>query len=155
MNLPSSRVEWFVKELFRQFVLNFQKNTCAELTFWYICRLKDCNFIWKGVRHRCFPMNFAKVFKTATPQHLCATASGISAIAIKTLRIALLYYVYSARMAVELKLGSPKNKWRGKKAWIKRIRSKNVFIRNIFFFYDTMDTAGLFIALQIFKLMSL
>ena len=55
-------------------------------------------------------MNFAKVLKTATPQHLCATASGISAIAIKTLRIALLYYVYSARMAVELKLGSPKNK---------------------------------------------
>ena len=155
MNLPSSRVEWFVKQLFRQFVQNFQKNTCAELTFWYICRRKVCNLIWKGVRHRCFPMNFAKVFKTAT-QHLRPTYSEISAIVIKTLRIALLYYVYSARMAVELKLGSPKNKWRGKKAWIKRIRSKKVFIRNIFlFFNDTMDTAGLFIALQIFKLMSL
>ena len=54
-------------------------------------------------------MNFAKVFKTAT-QHLRPTYSEISAIVIKTLRIALLYYVYSARMAVELKLGSPKNK---------------------------------------------
>ena len=104
---------------------------------------------------RCFPVNFAKSFKTAI-QHLCATAFGISVIVIKTLRIALLYHVYSARMAVELKLGCPKNKGRGKKTWIKRIRSKKAFIRNIFlFFYDTMDTAGLFIALQIFKLMSL
>ena len=123
----------FVKQLFRQFVQNFRKkNTCAGVTFEYICRLKDCNFIWKGVQHRCFLVNFAKIFKTAT-QQLCVAASGISAIVIKTLKIALLYHVYSARMVVELKLGCPKNKWRGKKAWIKRIRSGKSFIRNIFF----------------------
>ena len=134
MNIPSSRVERFGKQLFRQFVQNFQKNSCAGVTFWYTCRLKNCNFIWKGVWHRCFPVYFAKIFKMAT-QHLCAAASAISAILIKTLRIALWYYVCSARMAVELKFGCPKSKWIEKIAWIKRIRSEKVFIRNFFLFF--------------------
>ena len=132
MNLPSSRAE-FCKTAVQTICAKFSKKpTCAGVTFEYICRLKDCNFIWKGVRHRCFLVNFAKIFKTAT-QHLCAATSGISAIVIKTLRIALLYYVYSARMAVELKSGCQKNKWRGNKAWIKRVRSEKAFTRNILF----------------------
>ena len=38
---------------------NVLENTCLGV-FSLSCRIKTCTFVKKGLRHRCFPMNFAK-----------------------------------------------------------------------------------------------
>ena len=110
MSLQSSRLEVVCKTgVFKQFVQNSQKSTCARVVFEYFWRLESCNFIIKEVRHGCCPVSFSKFFIVVI-HHLCATASGISTIlviVIKTLKRCFLYYVYVAGMAIELKLGSP------------------------------------------------
>ena len=80
--------KWCVKQLFRQFVQNSQKSTCAGVPFEHFWRLDNSNFIIKEVGHRCCPETFAKFFRTVL-LYLCAAASGVCtilAIVIKTFK---------------------------------------------------------------------
>ena len=54
-NFRNSRLEVFCKKrAFKNLLESFFKKSC---------RLEGCNFIKKGLQHRCFPVNFAKSFK--------------------------------------------------------------------------------------------
>ena len=53
-----------VKKVFLEISQNSQKNTCARVSFLISCRPEACNFIWKRLWHRCFPVNFTKFLRT-------------------------------------------------------------------------------------------
>ena len=48
---------------------NSQKSTCARVSFLIKLQHQTCNFIKKRVRHRCFPVNFAKFLRTSFLQN--------------------------------------------------------------------------------------
>ena len=70
----------FIKKLFLKISQNSQENNRAGVSF--LIKLKPANLLKKRLRHRCFPMNFVKFFKTALfidfhikTSHLICTAN--------------------------------------------------------------------------------
>ena len=50
----------FVKKVLLKISKKSQKNTCAKMSFLGKFQVKDCNFIKKRLKHRCFPVKYAK-----------------------------------------------------------------------------------------------
>ena len=58
-----------IKKVFSKISQNSRGNTCARIVSFLITLLK------KGLWHRCFPVNFAKILKTFLTEHLLEIAS--------------------------------------------------------------------------------
>ena len=102
--------KWCVKQLFRQFLQNSQKTTCAGVPFEDFWRLDNSNFIIKEVRRRCCPETFAKFFRTVL-LYLGAADSGVStvlAIVIKTFKRGFLLCL-RCRYGCWTKIRNPRN----------------------------------------------
>ena len=54
-----------VKKVFLEISQNVQENNCATVSFWNkVVGLRAATLFKKGLRHRCFPVNFVKFLKT-------------------------------------------------------------------------------------------
>ena len=53
------------KKVFLEILQNLQENTCARVSFFTkVAGLRAVNLLKKRLRHRCFPVNFAKLLRT-------------------------------------------------------------------------------------------
>ena len=63
------------KGIIRNFAKFTGKHLSQSLFFYKAAGLETCNFIKKRLRHRCFPVNFAKFLRTPFTKHLWITSS--------------------------------------------------------------------------------
>ena len=56
---------YFVKKVFLEISQNSQENTCARVSFLIKLQAPPATLLKKRLWHRCFPVNFAKVLRTA------------------------------------------------------------------------------------------
>ena len=63
------------KGIIRNFAKFTGKHLSQSLFFYNAAGLETCNFIKKRLRHRCFPVNFAKFLRTPFTKHLWITSS--------------------------------------------------------------------------------
>ena len=61
--ISKSRPEVLYKKMFLEILQNSQESTCARVYF-LSCRSKTCVLIKNRLRHRCFSVNFVKIFRT-------------------------------------------------------------------------------------------
>ena len=131
---------------------NSQKNTCAEVPFYYFCRLKSRNLVKKGVRRKGFLVTLQNFSERLNNKQLCAPTSGITAIlaiGLKALQKNFSYYVHSVSMTVELRLRNPPKK-REQGFYQKHCNKKCVYHQKFLIFHDIIDATVLFV-LQIIQ----
>ena len=70
--------ELFYRKSFSEKFRNiYRKTPVLEPPFKGLAGFKTCNFLEKGLQHRCFPMNIAKFKTTYFDEKLRATASAV------------------------------------------------------------------------------
>ena len=131
---------------------NSQKNTCAEVPFYYFCRLKSCNLVKKGVRRKGFLVTLQNFSERLNNKQLRAPTSGITAIlaiGLKALQTNFFLLCLLCRCDCRTKITkSPKKREQG--FYQKHCNKKCVYHQKFLIFHDIIDATVLFV-LQIIQ----
>ena len=131
---------------------NSQKNTCAEVPFYYFCRLKSRNLVKKGVRRKGFLVTLQNFSERLNNKQLRAPTSGITAIlaiGLKALQTNFFVLCSLCRYDCRTKITKSPKKERAR-FYQKHCNKKCVYHQKFLIFHDIIDATVLFV-LQIIQ----